>query len=116
KYFEDVDYARRVARSGWRVLFHGETYAYHWEQRKSRVLFSREALRHLRAYARWLWKWRGAGPVVPQRRFDVENGAAPPRAMLELPEPATETHAEVAPVAGKARAAQKTGIKKWAAR
>lgn len=57
KYFEDVDWCLRMARSGWGVLFNGGTYGYHLEQRASRRLFSRDALSHLASYLRWLAKW-----------------------------------------------------------
>jgi GT2 family glycosyltransferase len=57
KYFEDVDYCLRMARAGWRVMYHGATSAYHIEQRASRRLLSIDAWRHFRAYLRWLRKW-----------------------------------------------------------
>lgn len=57
KYFEDVDFCLRMAIAGWKVMFHGGTYAYHLEQRSSRKLLSRDAMVHLRSYARWLHKW-----------------------------------------------------------
>jgi len=63
KYFEDVDYCARMAQAGWRVMFHGGTYCYHYEQRASRQLFSADAWRHLRSYFRWLGKW---GPLPPK--------------------------------------------------
>lgn len=71
KYFEDVDYCLRAAVAGWRVMFHGGTYAYHLEQRASRHLWSRDAWRHLRSYGRWLSKWgfnprRHVGAVRPR--------------------------------------------------
>lgn len=56
KYFEDVDYAARMHRADWQVMFNGHTYCYHHEQRASRRLFSTDACRHLAAYARWLLK------------------------------------------------------------
>ncbi len=56
KYFEDVDYAARMHRAGWQVMFNGETYCYHHEQRASRRLLSRDACRHFGSYARWLLK------------------------------------------------------------
>lgn len=57
KYFEDVDYCLRMARGGWRVMYNGQTWGYHCEQRASRRLLSQDAREHLRSYARWLWKW-----------------------------------------------------------
>jgi GT2 family glycosyltransferase len=64
KYFEDVDFCLRMARAGWRVMFHGGTYCYHCEQRASRKLISRDAWLHMRSYMRWLAKW-GLSPRVP---------------------------------------------------
>jgi GT2 family glycosyltransferase len=57
KYFEDVDMCLRMARGGWQVMYHGQTSAYHIEQRASRKLFSADAWRHLRSYLYWLSKW-----------------------------------------------------------
>jgi N-acetylglucosaminyl-diphospho-decaprenol L-rhamnosyltransferase len=57
KYFEDVDMCLRMARAGWRVMYHGAVYCYHLEQRASRRLFSADARQHARAYLRWLMKW-----------------------------------------------------------
>ena len=57
KYFEDVDMCLRMARAGWRVMFNGETYCYHCEQRASGRLISRDALHHLQSYYRWVTKW-----------------------------------------------------------
>jgi GT2 family glycosyltransferase len=54
KYFEDVDFCARVARAGWQVMYHGGTWCYHHEQRASRRLFSRDALRHIASYLCWL--------------------------------------------------------------
>lgn len=76
KYFEDVDFCLRMARAGWRVMFHGGTYCYHVEQRASRRWFSRDAWRHGMSYLKWLRKWgpapsweRAARPAhVPARR------------------------------------------------
>jgi N-acetylglucosaminyl-diphospho-decaprenol L-rhamnosyltransferase len=57
KYFEDVDLCLRMARAGWKVMYHGGASAYHLERRASRKLFSADARRHLQSYLRWLWKW-----------------------------------------------------------
>jgi len=57
KYFEDVDMCYRMARSGWKVMYHGGAYGYHLERRASLNLFTRDAARHLRSYLRWHWKW-----------------------------------------------------------
>jgi len=56
-YFEDVDLCLRMALAGWRVMYNGQTYAYHFEQRASRQVFSRAAWLHLQSYVRWLAKW-----------------------------------------------------------
>jgi len=57
KYFEDVDICYRAARCGWQVLYHGGTFCYHLEQRASRHILSRDAVRHAQSYLRWYWKW-----------------------------------------------------------
>lgn len=64
KYFEDVDFCLRMARAGWQVMYNGETFCYHLEQRSSRRVFSYDALMHLQSYARWLRKWG----LQPQRK------------------------------------------------
>lgn len=71
KYFEDVDWCLRMARAGWRVMFHGGTYCYHGEQRSSGQVFSRDAMRHLRSYYRWIAKWG----LSPQRALDSRRAA-----------------------------------------
>jgi GT2 family glycosyltransferase len=53
KYFEDVDICRRAWATGWKVLYYGETFYYHLEQRASRNLFSKDALKHLKSWMRW---------------------------------------------------------------
>jgi len=73
KYFEDVDMCYRVARAGWQVMYYGGTWCYHLEHRASKRLLSLDALRHLRAYVRWYWKWgfsysRELAPTLPGRR------------------------------------------------
>jgi len=73
KYFEDVDLCLRMARAGWKVMYHGDTYGYHLEQRASGRLFSADARWHLQSYLRWLWKWgfapeHRASPPPPLRR------------------------------------------------
>jgi len=75
KYFEDVDYCLRMARSGWRVMYNGGTYCYHLEQRSSRRLWSLDAWRHARAYLRWLLKW-GPSPRIEARPLDQRRRAA----------------------------------------
>ena len=62
KYFEDVDYCARLAQAGLRVMFNGETYCYHHEQRASRQAFSADAWQHLRSYLHWLGKWGLTAP------------------------------------------------------
>jgi N-acetylglucosaminyl-diphospho-decaprenol L-rhamnosyltransferase len=63
KYFEDVDMCLRMARCGWRVMYHGGTSCYHLEQRASRKLLSTDGWRHFRSYLYWLRKWG----YVPRR-------------------------------------------------
>jgi hypothetical protein len=65
KYFEDVDLCARMAQAGWQVMFNGQTFAYHYEQRASRRIFSREAWVHLKSYFRWIRKWGIAPPRFP---------------------------------------------------
>lgn len=69
KYKEDVDLCLRMAIGGWRVMFCGDTFAWHHEQRASRRLLSRDALTHAQSYLRWLRKW-GFNPRrhLPDRR------------------------------------------------
>jgi hypothetical protein len=81
KYFEDVDFCRRVTQAGWRVMYNGSTYCYHLEQRASKRIFSADARQHARSYLRWLLKWGfatpppAAGPdsddAAPARRLDT---------------------------------------------
>jgi hypothetical protein len=53
-------------------MHNGSTYCYHLEQRASSRLFSRDAGRHLLAYAHWLAKW-GYWPrrsfLAPKRKW-----------------------------------------------
>jgi GT2 family glycosyltransferase len=63
KYFEDVDICRRMTQHGWQVLFNGDTFGYHIEQRASRKMFSRDSWTHINSYRKWLWKWRPLGPA-----------------------------------------------------
>ena len=53
KYFEDVDICRRAWATGWKVMYNGETFYYHLEQRASRNLFSKDAIKHLKSWMRW---------------------------------------------------------------
>jgi hypothetical protein len=69
KYFEDVDMCLRMARAGWRVMYHGATYCYHLEQRGSKNPFSADARKHLRSYLRWLAKWG----FSPERALPAEE-------------------------------------------
>ncbi|MDA7977472.1 MAG: glycosyltransferase [Pirellulales bacterium] len=66
KYFEDVDYCLRMQQRGWQVMFNGKTYAWHWEQRASRRLWSADAWWHVRAYLRFLRKWGFSPSAVAQ--------------------------------------------------
>lgn len=73
KYFEDVDFCLRTARAGWKVMMNGGTFAWHWEQRASKNLLSRDAWVHARSYSRWLAKWgfspdTGVATLSPLRR------------------------------------------------
>ena len=56
KYFEDVDICRRAWATGWKVMYFGETYYYHLEQRASRKLLSKDAIRHIKSWMRWKMK------------------------------------------------------------
>ena len=71
-YFEDVDICLRMARGGWKVMFHGATYAYHCEQRASKSLLSRDGVRHVQSYLRWVGKWG----LNPQRSLPNQRRAA----------------------------------------
>ncbi|HLA86330.1 MAG TPA: glycosyltransferase [Thermoguttaceae bacterium] len=74
KYFEDVDMCLRMARAGWRVLYNGQTFCYHVEQRASAKLLSNNAMIHLRSYMRWLYKW-GFSPAraIPRQPDRVDH-------------------------------------------
>jgi dTDP-4-dehydrorhamnose reductase len=63
KYFEDVDLCLRIAQAGWRVMFNGGTYCYHYEQRSSRKILSHDAWLHFKSYARWVRKWGWTSPA-----------------------------------------------------
>lgn len=73
KYFEDVDYCARISQAGWRVMFNGDAYCYHHEQRASRRLLSADAGQHLRSYLRWLGKWGWRAPQGQTRAFVAAN-------------------------------------------
>ncbi len=75
KYFEDVDFCLRMAVRGWSVLMNGGTYAWHFEQRASKRLLSRDALTHGRSYARFLAKW-GFDPAAKLRALPPLRRAA----------------------------------------
>lgn len=74
KYFEDVDLCLRMAKAGWRVMYHGAASCCHLEQRASKRLFSADAWMHLHSYLRWLSKWgfhpsvELPPPSIPRRR------------------------------------------------
>ncbi|MGE0536364.1 MAG: glycosyltransferase [Pirellulales bacterium] len=74
KYFEDVDMALRVRRAGWSVMQYRGTKCFHWEQRGSVRIWSRDAWRHLRAYGIWLRKWglapQGSSGKLPRPRLE----------------------------------------------
>ena len=74
KYFEDVDMCLRMARARWHVMYNGQTFCYHIEQRASAKIFSANALIHLRSYMRWLYKWGFApGKSIPDRRDQSDH-------------------------------------------
>jgi GT2 family glycosyltransferase len=75
KYFEDVDICLRMARAGWRVMYHGATSAYHIEQRASRQLLSIDAWRHFRSYLYWLRKWGYRVPAEAMPAAEVARAA-----------------------------------------
>jgi GT2 family glycosyltransferase len=68
KYFEDADLCARMTKAGWRVMFNGGTYFYHYEQRASTQVFSRDAWHHLKSYGRWLLKWKFSLPRMDKSR------------------------------------------------
>ncbi|MCA9041708.1 MAG: glycosyltransferase [Planctomycetaceae bacterium] len=57
KYYEDVDYAVRMQQQNWKVMFHGDAFCIHNEQRASRNLFSYDAWLHACSWYRWHRKW-----------------------------------------------------------
>ncbi len=61
KYFEDVDFCRRIAAADWSVMYNGRTHCFHDEQRASKRLLSRDAVLHAQSYARYLAKWSLGG-------------------------------------------------------
>jgi GT2 family glycosyltransferase len=69
KYKEDVDFCLRMAIAGWQVMFCGDTFVYHHEQRASQRLISRDALIHVRSYVRWLRKWG----FNPRRKLEISR-------------------------------------------
>lgn len=76
KYFEDVDMALRIGRAGWTVMQNRATKCFHWEQRGSARVWSRDAWRHLRAYAIWLRKWGLRPQRGLQRLHEARRRAA----------------------------------------
>ena len=73
KYFKDVDMCLRMARAGWRVMYHGATCTYHLEH-GSRKLYSADAWRHLRAYNYWLSKW--GYRIAPETSYNLLRPSA----------------------------------------
>jgi N-acetylglucosaminyl-diphospho-decaprenol L-rhamnosyltransferase len=56
---DDADWCFRIRRAGLAVVYHPRATVVHAYRRKSAArLFSRIALEHLRAFARFQWKWR----------------------------------------------------------
>lgn len=95
KYFEDVDYCARVTAAGYDVMLNGDTHCLHAEQRASKKIFSTDGRRHLRSYARWLWKYRGGLP-------HAANFSANPRsiaATVVVPRLPVDGRFDVPPVA-----------------
>lgn len=70
KYFEDVDFCRRLWQAGWTVEHCGATLVYHDEQRASQDWRSPDARIHIASYLRYLrqWGWSGLWGRRPQRR------------------------------------------------
>lgn len=58
KYFEDVDICKRMQAKKWIVMYHGDTFYYHLEQRSSINIFSLDALKHFRSWLRWIIRQR----------------------------------------------------------
>jgi GT2 family glycosyltransferase len=56
KYFEDVDYCRRMHLHSWEVMYNGKTSCMHYEQRASINIFSASSLLHVLSYFRYLTK------------------------------------------------------------
>ena len=85
KYFEDVDYCLRMQQHGWQVMFTGETYAWHWEQRSSKRLWSKDAWRHVRSYTKFLRKWGFSPQKIAQA--GLESGAARSKTRTQMTQP-----------------------------
>ena len=74
-YFEDVDICHMVRKAGWDVMYHGDTFYYHLEQRASMKLFSRKARQHIRSWLRWIFM-RRLHLLPPRPAFDAKNSTA----------------------------------------
>lgn len=74
KYYEDVDWCARFNAAGYNVAHYGGTHCFHAEQRASKRIFSADGRRHLRSYARWLWKWRRRPPSAGEFAIPAEPG------------------------------------------
>jgi len=82
KYYEDVDWCGRFNDAGFDVVHNGGTYCFHAEQRASKKIFSVDGRKHLKSFARWLWKWRSR----PRGASDFfEPAASATHASVELP-------------------------------
>jgi N-acetylglucosaminyl-diphospho-decaprenol L-rhamnosyltransferase len=70
-YYEDVDLAWRLRRTGWRTWMFPELCFVHAHQRTSaRQPFSRARWWHVRSGLRFLWRARGGLPETDERRGD----------------------------------------------
>ncbi len=65
-YFEDVDLCLRLAKQGWKVIYHPEAVAYHEHRRASQNLWSRAYFEHVKSGILFIMKHRGFGhPTTP---------------------------------------------------
>jgi GT2 family glycosyltransferase len=55
KYFEDTEICYRIGRKGWKIIYYGQTYYFHLEQRASKKLFSKDALNIIKGYFRFIF-------------------------------------------------------------
>ncbi|MGC3972613.1 MAG: hypothetical protein QM775_36290 [Pirellulales bacterium] len=74
KYYEDVDWCAQLNAAGDEVAHYGGTHCFHAEQRASKRILSADGRRHLRSYARWMWKWRRRPPSAGDFTLPAEPG------------------------------------------